>query len=1841
MRTAPDRVPGARREPAPDSPSRRHEREAVPRLHPPEMPGPRTYPLSYGQERIWLDQQVNAESNLHHLVASGRVEGPLSVSLLERSLALLVGRHDALRTCIVLDGDRPVQVVSPELPVPLTVVDLHDVAPDRRFAEAQRRTRDEARRPFDLAHGPLMRATLFCLGDADHLLVLTFHHIVMDGVAMRIVSDELWECYGALAAGRAPALRPLPIQFGDFAAWQRARFAGDEGARQAAYWAGALGEDLPELELPTDRPRGPAPTASCGRRDFEIPTETRAALQSLARAEGATPFMALLAAFQGLLGLYSDQDEVLVGFPVSGRDRPETAPVIGFLLNMLLLRTDLRGAPTFRELLGRVREGCRGAYEHREYPTEKLLETLEWRRDVHGGGRLPLRALFNMPEGPPAEPWRVAGLTATPSEVLFSEEADFDLHVHVRRRGTGYHVIALYREDLFDAATIDTLIGDYVALLAAAGAGPDRPLAVLGPSEEARHRLRLKRYRAHRAASLDRLDDLARLSNLTRRQLLVWVGQKLRPGSPVYHLVTLITVDGAVDAARFGEAVQAFVDGGDTLRTVIEEADGIPQQRVRPPFPYAPVVHDVSAAADPDAALDAWVVELSQRPFDLTDRLFDMALVRLGPARHAVAIVQHHIVTDGWSSRLMGLELVDLYEQALAGRRPVAAPRPAFQAWAEHERAYRLSARHARDRDYWAAKLADPPDPLLLYGERGAKESTRAVRLTCSLGPERSRRLRERAAQDGGDPGRLHMALFSLFAAAMCAFLHRVSGARRICFVTDVHNRRSRAFKETFGLFVELVPVRVDVDEGATLESLVQQVRREMQDVLRHAQYAVSYSVHRADVELNYHTISNDGGRTMAGAPVTSRVVHTGHQEESLQVRILDLDNAGTFSLEMDLHCDVFPEDRRPLVVEHFVNALDALLDDPSTAVGRLSVIGAAERRRVVTELNRTAVDLPLERTFADLWDAQVSRTPDRVAAVGDGGSWTYRELDGRANAIARRLRALGVGPDVLAAVCLERSLDTLAALLAVAKAGGAWVPLDPRYPAERLAGILRDSRAPALISRRSLLAELPELARAAGDGGHVIDLDGAAAHESAATGPPGGAGPRHLAYAIYTSGSTGAPKGAMVEGRGMLNHLFAKVRDLGLTAEDTVAQTAPLAFDISVWQCFAALLVGGRVLVLPDAVAQDPRRLLAAVEAGGVSVLEVVPSLLGALNEELADAGAARPALRALRWLIATGEELAPALCHQWLSMYPAVPMMNAYGPTECSDDVTHHVIALPPHGGRERVPVGRPVANTRLYVLDAGLQPVPLGVSGELCVGGVGVGRGYLHDPVRTAEAFVPDPFATKPGSRLYRTGDRARFLPDGALEFLGRLDHQVKIRGHRIEPGEIESALGRHPSVRACVVAPRPDDRGQPRLVAYVVAADGQGVDSAELREFLRRRLPEPMVPAAIVAMAALPLTPNGKVDRGALPDPGRGSGESVGRFVAPRSETERRLVAIWEAVFGVRPIGVTESFFDLGGHSLMAVRLVARIKAAFGREVPLAALLAEPTIEALARRLERRTPAAAWSPLVPIQPAGARLPLFCVHAGGGSVMGYHPLARHLGPDQPLFGLEARGLDDDAVELSTDVADMARHYVAAVREERPHGPYALGGHSFGGIVAFEMARQLLAAGETVALLALIDAWRAPGSGAPTAEDRAMLASGFAHDLGVSIDHMRVSWDHMWSLPPADQVGYALDVALSQRLLPPEVSVAQVRRYLQLHVTHIEAMRRYTPAPIACPIALIRASEAVSLAPRDPALGWDELTTAGLQVLPVPGNHFTILREPHVQIVAERLRACLDAVAGARPAA
>ena len=1045
-------------------------------------------PVSSAQQRLWFIDQLDPGTPAFNIPAAVRLLGSLDVKVLERCFDEIIKRHESLRTSFAADDGLPLQFIATALKFEIPIVDLRHLPEAERMAHVEKLVTSECQRSFDLTRAPLLRATLVVLGEQDHVLVMMMHHIIGDVWSVRVVMKELAALYEAFSAHQPSPLPELPIQYCDYATWQREWLQGEDLQSQLAYWKGKL-SGMPEaLDLPTDRPR-PAVQSIWGAKHFlKIPQQLTDTLRSLAQEEKASLFMTLLAAWKVLLHRYTGQHDIVVGAPVANRNRSEFEGMVGFFVNSLILRTDLSGAPTFRELLRRVRETTFEAFANQDFPFERLVEVLQ-----------PTRSMSRNP--------------------LF--QSDFILQNSPR---SAYHVTGL----TFEALPVQ-----------------------------------------NGTAQLDLTLDL-------------W-----------------------------------------------EEPEGI----------------------------------------------------------------------GGW------LEYdTDLFDAASAAR-----------------------------------------------------------------------------------------------------------------------------------------------------------------------------------------------------------------------------------------------------MVGNYINLLERIAADPNQTIGSYSLPSDTDRRRILNEWNATARDYQLDSAFPQLFEAEVERSPDAVAVVCGSSRLSYAELNQRANVLARSLIEQGAGAESVVGILMRRNLNHLITILAVLKAGGAYLPLDPDYPVQRVRTILEQSGAHLVVTAREFLPIVEEVERTI-----AVVVEEALAESRETHNLPSRSLPDNLAYIIYTSGSTGVPKGVMIHHRGMVNHLWANIEALSMSSADVLAQTASQCFDISVWQFLAPLIIGGRVHIFPDEITQDPPRLLSEVDRAGVTVFEIVPSLLQVALTDL-KAQPQKPELQSLRWLLPTGEEVPVALCREWLRTYPNVPLMNAYGPSECSDDVTLAPIYEPPAESVSRVTIGRPVGNLQVAIVDRELQLLPVGVPGELCVRGVGVGRGYLFLPARTASVFVPDPFSTEPGARMYRSGDRAKYLPDGTIEFLGRMDHQVKVRGHRIELGEIEAVLSQVPGVSEAVVIVREDMPGDARLVGYVTWVAGAELSSAEVREHLRRRLPDYMVPAALVTLERMPLSPNGKVDRKALPAP-EAAATNEQNFIGPRNPTEEVLSALWSEILNTERIGVEDNLFEHGAHSLLVTQVTSRVRKVFKVEPPLRLFFECPTIGGMARAID---------------------------------------------------------------------------------------------------------------------------------------------------------------------------------------------------------------------------------------------------------------------------------------------
>jgi amino acid adenylation domain-containing protein len=1076
-------------------------------------------------------------------------------------------------------------------------------------------------------------------------------------------------------------------------------------------------------------------------------------------------------------------------------------------------------------------------------------------------------------------------------------------------------------------------------------------------------------------------------------QQRLWLMQQLNPTSGFFNMPLAVWLEGALQLEAIQAAFQHLIDRHEILRTTFPLVDGAPMQRIDPAgrlafcysseeqphrskdFSLAPYAK--SEVFTTEQAILDWVIAEAERPFDLqAGPLLRVALRQVTPTRHLLLVTMHHIIGDDWSRRLLMQEFGTLYRAYVADETPTLLPLPIQYAdFAQWQRAWLQGPLLQTQLDYWRSQLADAPPLIELPTDYPRPPQQRFVgdRLVVTLPGDLAKRLHAFSRQQQST---LHMTLLAGFAA----LLARYSGMTDLVIGIPVAGRTDPQLEPLLGFFLNTLALRLRLADDATFAALVAQVKAVTLDAYAHqdAPFEAVIEAVKPTPQLSHTPIFQvmfdllQADRDPFDLPgITAQPVDFSTHNAKFDLNLVfgatgEAEDAPLVAT-WEYNSDLFTRATIEQMAQQLHHLLQAALTMPTLPLSRLPLVSAAERNRLLTAWNQPGVALPDPFCMQQHFERQAAQTPDRIAVADGTEQLTYRQLNERANGWAQALVTQGVTADVIVALYWTRDIDFLTAILAIFKAGGAYLPLDPQTPPARLGQILAQSRTPLLLTKANFLAAAQTaLATMTDEATPTLLLVETLAQASAASNnlPPRNR-PADLAYVIYTSGSTGTPKGVMVEQRGLVNHLLAMQTNLGLTAADHIGQTATQSYVISVWQWLAALVVGGRVQIVADEQVRDPHALLAAIEAQGISVVQVVPSLLrllvAALQQRRAAGGedSQTPLLPTVRWMIPTGEALPPALARAWLTLCPQIPLLNAYGSSECADDVTHDLITAPPAEGVVAMPIGLPIPNVQIYVLDEHLEPTALGAPGELYVGGAGVGRGYLYDPERTAQRFLHNPFGDDPTARLYKSGDRVRRLRNGAVEYLGRTDFQVKVRGIRVELGEIEAVLSVHPAVAQAVVVTGDEPTGGKGLVAYVVLQADADVTPQMLRAFLAERLPPYMVPPVIVPLDQFPLTSSGKVARTRLPvaDHLRVAVDTAatnGDYLAPRNAVEETLVTILSDVLGApaASIGVQQNFFDLGTHSMQAIQLVWSLRDRLGVELPLRSIFEETTVERLA-------------------------------------------------------------------------------------------------------------------------------------------------------------------------------------------------------------------------------------------------------------------------------------------------
>ena len=1067
--------------------------------------------------------------------------------------------------------------------------------------------------------------------------------------------------------------------------------------------------------------------------------------------------------------------------------------------------------------------------------------------------------------------------------------------------------------------------------------------------------------------------------------------------------------------------------------------------------------------------------------------------------------------------------------------------------------------------------------------------------------------------------------------AAFKAVLARYTNQTDITVGTPIAGRDRTELADVVGYFVNSVTLRSNLDPAAPLSALIDTVRETVIDGLGH-QTAPFDAVVSAlnlprDVSRNpIYQISfalNNQPRPvlrMAGLQGHRHPVATETAKFDLSLTFEEHEHglAGTIEYSTDL----FDASTIARLASHFQRWLQSALADPTRAIGRLAMLDDTETRQVLQAFNDTAVEFDLARCLPQLIEDQVARTPKATALVCGTRSLTYDALNRRANQLAHHLRALGVVPEQRVGVCLARGIDLVVAMLAVWKAGGAYVPLDPDAPAERLRFQVADASIRTLLTRES--------AERFGSDLDCVDPQEASLAARPDTNPVPAAAAEHLCYVIYTSGSTGQPKGVLIEHGGLVNNVCWQIREFGFTADDRFLQWTAATFDASMWEIWTPLVVGAVQIIADEDTRLDPALTLQLIRSQRVSFASTVPGFFSAMLTEIERSSGAESL--PLRLICVGGEALDPVDARRWAARCD-VELVNNYGPTETTIDATfeRHVERLVADPAVTTIPIGRPMANTRAYIVDRFLQPVPVGIAGELYFAGAGIARGYLNRPELTAERFIADPFAAVPGARLYRTGDLGRFRVDGRIEFLGRTDHQIKLRGYRIELDEIESALRSCDGVtHATVILDRAPAEGPAypdRLVGYVAPG---ALHPARLREQLALSLPSYMVPAIVVALGALPTLSNGKIDRKALPRPDasthaalRSSGSEAGATNQPEGPIETQLERIWAETLGLPSVDPTASFFDLGGHSLLALKVMHRIEQQFGRQLRLAMLFSAPSVRQLARLIGEPGQAQDQrsSCVVAIRSTGARAPLFFVSGWGGAILGFNKLAGALDAEQPLYVLDTGAFDVRRTPV-TSVEQVAGFMVHDLRQVQPEGPYYLGGFSQGGKFVYEVARQLVAAGQQVALLALMDVnapgypmrGRCPGASWPTSRRMTELS------LRGSVSYVTTRVVFFYKqYTGQNNALFADDGSIAQS------AVAQAMQQTADAIT--AAWKQYTPQSYPGRLLLITASIRqlrASVIDDDPELGWRGLIGGRIDVRRLECEHPRMMDPAHASALA-----------------
>ena len=1320
---------------------------------------------------------------------------------------------------------------------------------------------------------------------------------------------------------------------------------------------------------------------------------------------------------------------------------------------------------------------------------------------------------------------------------------------------------------------------------------------------------------------------------LSFSQEQMWFIHQLNPTSPAYNIVYAVDIEGELDFEALVRSFNQLANRHATLRTTFPAIDGQPECRIALSAEVRCEKIDLRSlpAQGLQEKTQRLMVAEAARPFDLErGPLTHFVLFSVSENKSILLLSLHHLIFDAWSLAVLLHDLMAYYRAETSGVQPNLPPlQIQYTDYAYWQRQWFQGAILDLHLAYWRARL-DGISPLNLPTDRPRPviQTYNGTILANNLDDDLFNQLQRLAASEGATTFMVGLAAFQLL-------MRRYTSQADIALGIPVSNRDWLQTEPLIGSLVNTLVIRVDLSENPTFRELLSQVRQVVLDAYTYQNMPFGKLVAELNptrdpsysplVQVVFNMINVPKPELiLEHLKINSNMVEVDRRASQFDLTFTIYDVPGFRKIITEYNLDIFDPETIERMADQYLRLLHSIAANPDQQIDAIPLLDEAERRHILEDWNSTQMPLPVECELVQLIRSQALKTPLAPALIASDAALTYKELIRRVDMLSGVLLKEGIRPGERVGLGLQRTSDLVVAPLAVMAVGAAYVPLDPSFPDSRLDWMIENSKLALILTHSGSSDRWPaEIRQIHTDGNHFWNQDGRFE-------PPASLDEARLAYILYTSGSTGKPKGVAVPQKALVNVLCAMKQWPGIQPSDVVLGITTLSFDISMVELFLPLMYGARLVLASQAEARDGFKLIDLLELHDITYMQATPITWRML---IAAGWQGKSNLRA----VCCGEALIADLAEQLL--HRTAELWNLYGPTETTIYSTGMQITQE-HLKLRNMPIGRPIGNTQVYILDKNLQPVIQGVVGELYIGGAGVANGYYGHPDLTEQRFIRSPFDPAPGARLYRTGDEVRWGNDGQIHFIGRSDLQVKIRGFRIELGEIEAVINLNPRVKQSVVVAQGERHEQMRLIAYYEPAAGSSIEGLveELISGTRAQLPDYMIPLVFIEIDRLPFTPTGKIDRKALPAYTADKKTALNGYAAPQTDVEIGLAEIWTDILEVKQVGLYDDFFALGGHSLLSVRLIAEIQKRFGLKLPISVLFNSPTIAALARTIEKSQyfsghPAPA-TPLVPIQPRGSKTPIYFIHPIGGGVFGYSKLARYLGEDQPIYGLEARPEDVKSSDLLSLEAIAAR-YLEVVQKNQPQGPYNFGGYSFGGVLAYEMAQQLHAQGQKVGLLAMLDN-DAPKSGYDQPHLNWMFVTGFFKNLPYW-------WNDFWQISTRQRIGRIRRKLFSRPDPSGEADlsdfvddVAEVPpEYRQLMKKLYQAYDRYQPKPYDGRVTLFRTPRQPLFCSFDPNLGWSQLASGGVDVYPIAGAHRNLLEEPFVAVLAEALQKALNFLA------